>query len=118
MTTRYDDYADQEYAEQPYTATDTVKNKAWGALILGVCLLPTPLMGLGAVLTALGVALLLVTPSLQQIEDTADDHIATEQASGRSGCGWMVWAVGWMLFLLFCVGVVLSVGTMAIRGGL
>lgn len=117
MTTRYTDYTeDTDYAEESDTATDTVRHKGWGALIFGLCLLPTPLMGLGAVLTALGVALLAISPKLQAIEDTADAHIADEQAQGRSGCGWMVWAVLWMVLVLVGVGVVLSAGLLMVRG--
>lgn len=115
MAARYNDYT-EDYIDDDYSATDGVRGKAWGALILGVCLLPTPLMGLGAVLVALGVALLAISPKLQAIEDEADAHIAAEQAQGQSGCGWMVWAVVWMVLLLIGVGVVLTAGLLMVRG--
>lgn len=117
MTTRHDDYADQEYTDSAdYSATDTVKHKGMGALIVGLCLLPTPLFGLGAVLTALGVAFLAITPTLQRLEGEADERIAAEQAHGRSGCGFMIWFCLVGVALLFGVGVVLTAGTMAVMG--
>ena len=112
MSTRYDDYTEDE----DYSATDTVKGKGWGALILGLCLLPTPLMGLGAVLVALGVAFLAISPKLQAFEDEADERIADEQAQGRSGCGWMVWFCLVGVAMLFGVGVVLTAGLLMVRG--
>lgn len=118
MTTRYAEHSDDKDIEYPddYSATDTVRHKGWGALILGLCLLPTPLLGLGVALVALGVAFLAISPKLQALEDQADERIDDEQSKGRSGCGWMVWFCLVGVAMLFCVGVVLTAGTMAVMG--
>ena len=90
--------------------------RAGAQLIVGVCLLPTPLLGLGVALVALGVAFLAIAPTLQTFEDEADERIATEQALGRSGCGAMFLFCVAGVALLFGVGVVLTIGTMAVMG--
>lgn len=103
-----------DFTEDNYSATDTVKGKGWGALILGLCLLPTPLLGLGVALVALGVAFLAITPKLQALEDEVDERIADEQSKGRSGCGWMIWFCLVGVALLVGVGVVLTAGALMV----